>query len=58
MAFKYVFVAIVASAITLFALQNSAPTSLRFLAWGLDAIPWAMVIRRAGRRARRRSSLG
>jgi uncharacterized integral membrane protein len=44
MAFKYVFVALIAVAITLFALQNSGATSVRFLFWSLDAIPLAGVI--------------
>lgn len=44
MGFKYVFVAVVASAITVFALQNSAPTSVRFLLWSLETVPLATVI--------------
>jgi putative membrane protein len=43
MALKYVFVAVIAVAITLFALQNNAPTSVRFLVWHLD-IPLATII--------------
>ena len=39
MALKYIAVAVVAVAITLFALQNSAPTSIRFVVWQLDAVP-------------------
>src|SRR5881296_24903 len=44
MAFKYIVVAVIAAAITMFALQNSAPTSIRFLVWHLDAIPVATII--------------
>lgn len=44
MGLKYVFVALVASSITLFALQNNGPTSIRFLIWSLQAIPLATVI--------------
>jgi uncharacterized integral membrane protein len=44
MGYKYVFVAVLASAITLFALQNNTPASIRFLFWSLQAIPLATVI--------------
>ena len=44
MGFRYVFVAIVASAITVFALQNNTPTSVRFLVWKLEAFALAAVI--------------
>lgn len=44
MGYKYVFVAVLASAITVFALQNSAPASIRFLIWGLREVPLAGVI--------------
>src|SRR2546423_11054782 len=44
MALKYIAVAVVAVAITLFALQNSAPTSIRFVVWQLDAVPLATII--------------
>jgi len=44
MVYKYVFVAALASAITLFALQNSAPTSIRFLFWSLRDVPLGTVI--------------
>jgi uncharacterized integral membrane protein len=44
MGFKHLLIAIVASAITLFALQNSGPTSVRFLLWGVEAVPLAAVI--------------
>lgn len=41
---KYLVVAVVASAITIFALQNTTPTSVRFLVWSLQAMPLATVI--------------
>lgn len=44
MAFKYLLVAIVAAAIAIFALQNSAPTAVRFLFWKLEAVPLAVII--------------
>jgi uncharacterized integral membrane protein len=44
MGYKYVFVAVLASAITLFALQNSAQASIRFLFWSLQDVPLASVI--------------
>jgi len=44
MAIKYVFVAVVASALTLFALQNSAPATVSFLLWRVEAVPLAGVI--------------
>lgn len=44
MGYKYVFVAVLASAITMFALQNGAPVSIRFLIWGLPEVPLAGVI--------------
>ena len=43
MAFGYLVVALVASAVAVFALQNSAPTSVRFLTWTLDGLPVAAV---------------
>ncbi len=42
--FRYVFIAVLASAITVFALQNTAPVSLRFLIWSLPPAPLATVI--------------
>jgi uncharacterized integral membrane protein len=45
---KYVFVAVLASAITLFALQNNAPVSIRFLVWRLQDVPLATVIMMSG----------
>ena len=44
MSFKSVFVTVLASALTLFALQNGTPTSLRFLVWTLDGASLAAVI--------------
>jgi len=41
---KYVFVAVLASAITIFALQNSESVVVRFLLWKLEGIPVATVI--------------
>jgi uncharacterized integral membrane protein len=44
MALKYIAVAVVAVSITLFALQNNAPASVRFAVWQLDAVPLATII--------------
>ena len=44
MAFKYALVAVMAIAVTTFALQNTAPTSVRFLAWRLEAVPLAGIV--------------
>jgi uncharacterized integral membrane protein len=41
---KYLLVALLASAITVFALQNNEPTAVRFLLWSLDAVPLATII--------------
>lgn len=41
---KYLLVAVIASAITVFALQNTTPISLRFLFWSLPETPLATVI--------------
>ena len=43
-AMKYLLVAVVASGITIFALQNTTPVSLRFLLWSLPETPLATVI--------------
>lgn len=43
MAFGYVIVALLAAAVAVFALQNSAQTSVRFLVWTLDGLPVAAV---------------
>jgi lipopolysaccharide assembly protein A len=44
MAVKYAVVALLAVIVTTFALQNTAPTSVRFLVWTLDAVPLAGVV--------------
>ncbi len=44
MAFGYLVVALVAAAVAVFALQNSAPTSVRFLTWTLEGLPVAAVV--------------
>jgi uncharacterized integral membrane protein len=43
MAIGYLIAAIVAAAVAVFALQNSAQTSVRFLAWTYDGLPLAAV---------------
>ena len=43
MAFGYVIVALLAAAVAVFALQNSAQTSVRFLVWTLDGLLVAAV---------------
>ena len=43
MALGYVIVALLAAAVAVFALQNSAQTSVRFLVWTLDGLPVAAV---------------
>ncbi len=40
----YLLVALLSVAITVFALQNPGPTTVRFLAWGVDTIPLAAVV--------------
>ncbi len=44
MGIRYVFIAALAAAITVFAFQNHAATSIRFLGWGTEGIPVASVI--------------
>jgi uncharacterized integral membrane protein len=44
MGLRYIFVAALASAVTLFALQNSTPTTVRFLFWSVEAAPLATII--------------
>ena len=44
MGLRYVVVAVLASALTVFALQNSAQVSVRFLVWALEGVPLAGVI--------------
>ena len=43
MASGYVIVAVLAAAVAVFALQNRAPTSVRFFVWTLDGLPIAGV---------------
>ncbi len=44
MAIKYLLVAVLASAVTVFALQNNQATSVRFLFWTMDGVSLATVI--------------
>ena len=44
MGLKHIVVFVVAIAITVFALQNNAPTSVRFLVWHLAGVPLATII--------------
>src|SRR5439155_1755433 len=44
MGLKYIVVAVVAIAITAFALQNNTPTAVRFLFWNLPGVPLATII--------------
>ena len=39
----YLIVAVLAAAVAVFALQNSAQTSVRFLVWTIDGLPLAAV---------------
>jgi uncharacterized integral membrane protein len=41
---KSLIVAVIASAVTVFALQNTTPISLRFIVWSLPETPLASVI--------------
>jgi uncharacterized integral membrane protein len=43
-AFGYLLVAVVAAAVAVFALQNSAPTRVQFLVWHVDDAPISAVI--------------
>jgi uncharacterized integral membrane protein len=43
MAFGYLIVAVLAAAVAVFALQNSGPTSVRFLIWTVESVPVAGV---------------
>ena len=43
MALWYLIVALLATAVAVFALQNSSQTSVRFLVWTLDGLPLAAV---------------
>lgn len=40
----YLIVAVVAAAVAVFALQNSAPASVRFIVWSIDAVPVAALV--------------
>ena len=44
MALGYLLVAIVAAAVAVFALQNSAPTRVQFAVWSIDNVPVAAVV--------------
>jgi uncharacterized integral membrane protein len=44
MTLKYVLVAAMASALTVFALQNGTPTRVRFLFWDVEGVSLAAVI--------------
>jgi uncharacterized integral membrane protein len=44
MAFGYLIVALLAAGVAVFALQNGAPTPVRFLAWNLEGLPLAGLI--------------
>jgi uncharacterized integral membrane protein len=43
-ALGYLLVAIVAAAVAVFALQNSAPTRVQFAVWSIDGVPVAAVV--------------
>ena len=44
MGFGYLLVAILAAAIAVFAIQNGAPTDVRFLWWAMPALPVSALI--------------
>jgi len=44
MAIGYLIAAVLAAAVAVFALQNGAPTPMRFLAWNFEGIPLAGLI--------------
>jgi uncharacterized integral membrane protein len=44
MALGYLLVAVLAAAVAVFALQNGAPTPVRFMVWNLDGVPLAGLI--------------
>jgi uncharacterized integral membrane protein len=44
MAFGYIAVAVLAAAVTLFAIQNSSPTAVHFLAWTREGMPVSALI--------------
>ena len=44
MALGYLIAAVLAAGVAVFALQNGAPTPVRFLAWNLEGVPLAGLI--------------
>jgi uncharacterized integral membrane protein len=44
MTFGYVVVALLAAAVTVFAIQNSAPTAVQFLVWRREGMPVSALI--------------
>ena len=44
MGLGYIVVAVLAASVTLFALQNTAPATVRFLFWRLEAVPVAGLV--------------
>lgn len=44
MAAGYLLVALVAAAVAVFALQNSAPTRVQFAMWSIDGMPLAAIV--------------
>jgi lipopolysaccharide assembly protein A len=40
----YLVVAVIAAAVAVFALQNSAPASVRFIVWSLEPVPVAALV--------------
>jgi uncharacterized integral membrane protein len=44
MTLGYLLVAVLASGVALFALQNGTPATVRFIAWNLDGVPLAGLI--------------
>lgn len=44
MALGYLLVAVIAAAVAVFTLQNSAPTRVQFAVWSIDAVPLAAVV--------------
>jgi putative membrane protein len=44
MGIGYLVVALLAAVVAVFALQNGAPTTVRFLVWNLDGVPLAGLI--------------
>ena len=44
MAFGYTLVALLAATLAVFALQNTEPTSIKFIVWSMDAMPVSALI--------------